>query len=81
VRGSHTAALRIPSAPPPAAWLASPGWEGQLERLLAVRQPSEEDLKEVRGHAARLAAALPRNAFGARPPQTPKRPCACFTPR
>ena len=32
-----------------AAWLASGDWMQQLEELLAVRQPSEEDLAEV-GH-------------------------------
>ncbi len=31
-----------------AAWLASGDWMQQLEALLAVRQPSEEDLTEVR---------------------------------
>lgn len=33
---------------PAAAWLASGDWAQQLEALLTVRQPSEEDLAEVR---------------------------------
>lgn len=35
---------------PAAAWLASGCWQEQLEELLAVRQPSEDDLAEVGGH-------------------------------
>lgn len=40
----------LPLLPMPhAAWLASADWQQQLEQLLTVRQPSEEDLIKVGG--------------------------------
>ena len=51
--------------PTAAAWLASSEWQQQLEQLLVVRQPGEEDLAEVsartvgmRGGAQRKTSLL-----------------------
>lgn len=50
----HYLLLSITCCLPRAAWLASSDWMQQLEALLAVRQPSEEDLGEVGGRARGL---------------------------
>ena len=48
MHGQHCAHPCMQPRPAAAAWLVSGDWAQQLEAMLAVRQPTEEDLAEVR---------------------------------